>query len=535
MTSINMHPNDMQLRRHVRERLDAGDWDAAQAALEELTRQSPGDIPLRMELAELLLRRGRMRAATAQLVECVPLLPNDAPLIARLAWQLSSAGETRAARRCIEHLERAPHPPGWVLAEQAQLRWMLGDIPAAEQRIDRAVKAGIDTPGEHYLQAMLLQFTGRLQEAEAVLTDILARWPAFGDAAVILVNLRRQTNEHNHLQLLRDRLERLPDAADDTQALLAKAKFESAIFKVLDDLGRHDEAWPALARSNALMHSLLPYDANAEVALADALVQASEAIDGRPVDAFAHAGPTPIFIVGMPRSGSTLLDHMLSAHSDVTSAGEIGDFQRQLHWVADIAPRGHHSLQEILRRPGQIDFQQLGARYLEQTQWRGQGHRFYIDKLPANIRMVPFIRRALPHAPILHVVRDPMDVCYSNLKVMFGNASPYCYEIGALAHYHGQYVRLARHWREALPGAVLDVSYSDLVSAPESTLQQVMSHCGLAMEAACLYPERNAAPVATPSSAQIRQPLHTRSLGEWKRYADKLGPLQHALAAYPAV
>lgn len=530
-----MHPNETQLRRQLKECLDASDWEAAQAPLEELTRRSPGDIQLRMELAELLLRRGRMRAATAHLAECVPLLPNDAPLIAKLAWRLSSAGETQAARRCIEHLERAPHPPGWILAEQAQLRWMLGDIPAAAQRIDRAVKAGIDTPAEHYLQAMLLQFTGRLHEAEAVLLDMLTRWPAFGDAAVILVNLRRQTGEHNHLHLLRDCLERLPVHADDTQTILAKAKFESAIFKLLDDLGCQEDAWRALARSNTLMHSLLPYDANAEVALADALVRAAETIDGRAAEAFAQEGPTPIFIVGMPRSGSTLLDHMLSAHSEVTSAGEIGDFPRQLHWVADIAPRGHHSLQEILQRPEQIDFRQLGSRYLEQTQWRGRGHRFYIDKLPANIRMVPFIRRALPHAPILHLVRDPMDVCYSNLKVMFGNASPYCYDIDALVHYYGQYARLARQWREALPGAMLDVSYADLVTAPEATLQRVLSYCGLAMEASCLHPEQNTAPVATPSSAQIREPLHARSLGEWKRYADKLGPLQQALGAYPKV
>ncbi len=239
----------------------------------------------------------------------------------------------------------------------------------------------------------------------------------------------------------------------------------------------------------------------------------------------------PIFIVGMPRSGSTLLDHMLSAHSAVTSAGEISDFQRQLHWIADIAPRGNQSLLKILERVGQLDFDELGARYLMQTQWRAQGRKYFIDKLPINIRMVPFIRRALPRAPILHLARDPMDVCYSNLKIMFGSASPYCYDMQSLGHYYGQYARLTNHWREALPGAMLDIEYASLVRDPETTMRQVLGHCRLEIEETCLRPELNTSPVATPSSAQVRESIHTRGIDQWRHYEKQLEPLRQALAA----
>jgi hypothetical protein len=225
---------------------------------------------------------------------------------------------------------------------------------------------------------------------------------------------------------------------------------------------------------------------------------------------------------------------MLSSHSQVVSAGEINDFQRQFHWMADVAATGTTGLIRAIERSRDMDFAALGARYLKQTQWRAQGRRFYIDKLPINVRMVPFIRRALPHAPILHLVREPMDVCYSNLKVMFGNASPYCYDMQALAHYYGQYVRLTNHWRATLPGVMHDVSYTALVSEPEQTLGQVLAHCGLPLEADCLHPERNAAPVATPSSAQVREAIHTRALGQWKSYAAQLEPLRLALAQQPA-
>lgn len=315
------------------------------------------------------------------------------------------------------------------------------------------------------------------------------------------------------------------------RAGMARAKFESAIFKVLDDLGRHDEAWHALQRSNALMHYLLPYDADSEVAVTDALIEASATVMGGKAGSTTFDGPMPIFIVGMPRSGSTLLDHMLSAHSAVTSAGEINDFQRQLHWVADVPSRGNQSLLKVLDRTGQLDFDELGARYLMQTQWRAQGHKYFIDKLPINIRMVPFIRRALPQAPILHLARDPMDVCYSNLKIMFGSASPYCYDMQAVSHYYGQYARLANHWREALPGAMLDISYASLVRDPEATMRQILGHCGLEVEAACLRPELNTSPVATPSSAQVRESIHTRGIAQWQHYAKQLEPLRQALAA----
>lgn len=520
-----------RLRRQAQRSMDAGQWDAAQAALESLAQAVPHDVAARMALADVILWRGQLRAATWQLLQAIPSLPNDASLIAQLTWRLVTNGEIMGARACLAHLERAPDPPAEVLSEQAHLRWALGEIPTARALMDRAVALGIDTSGEYYLNAMLYQFLGKVAEAEEVLLACLRRWPNHGDAAVILANLRRQTPEANHLDLFRNSLGRISAASMDARDKFARAEFESAIFKVHDDCGRHDEAWSALARSNALMHDINPYDAQGEVALTDALVDIPGSIAAAAANAAAEFdGPMPIFIVGMPRSGSTLLDQMLSSHSEVISAGEIPDFQRQFLWVADVAPRSAQGMLRAIEESAGMDFAALGTRYLQQTQWRAQGHRFYIDKLPINVRMVPFIRRALPRAPILHLARDPMDVCYSNLKVMFGKASPYCYDQQALAHYYGQYVRLTDHWRASMPGAMLDVSYADLVNEPEATMRRVLRHCGLAMEESCLHPERNPAPVATPSSVQVREPVHSRNLGQWRRYAKQLEPLRLAIA-----
>jgi len=528
-----MSMTEAQLRQYAMQCIEAGHLAQAQATLEALLRVAPRDVSVHMELASVLLRCGHMQAATARLLQAVPLLPNDASLIAELAWRLSLSGETTGARACLQHLERAPDPPASVLADQAHLRWMLGEIPAASERMARAVALGIDAPNEYYLYGMLLQFTGKLDQSEQVLLECLRRWPDYGDAAVILANLRKQTPESNHLPFLRERLARLPDRPANGRMQLVRAEFESALFKVLDDLGRYDEAWQALADSNARMHAMTPYHAHDEVAITDALIDASHRLQAMPPAAAPqHDGPMPIFIVGMPRSGSTLLDHMLSAHPQVVSAGEINDFQNQLHWVADSAPHGIPGLMKVLGRATELDYAQVGARYLKQTQWRARGRRYYIDKLPINVRMVPFIRRALPHAPILHLARDPMDVCYSNLKIMFGNASPYCYDMHALAHYYAQYARLVGYWRSTMQEAMLDVSYTALVTDTETCMRAVLAHCGLPIDAACLHPERNEAPVATPSSAQIREPVHRRGLDQWRRYARQLAPLRSALAEH---
>jgi tetratricopeptide (TPR) repeat protein len=524
---------ESRLRKHARQCIDEQQWEAAQAALESLVQHVPNDAEALLELADVLFRRGRLRESTSRILSVASQLPRDTRLIVKVAQRLVAVGETLAARSCLDLLAEAPEPPPDLLVAQAHLRFSLGEIASARALMERALAAGVDSPGELHMYAMLLQFSGDIDRACSVLERCLERWPHFGDAAMVLVNLRKQQPEANRLESVQEQLRRLPQSSNDPDAMFVRAEFEYAQFKILDDLGRHAEAWPALARCNALMHELNPYDATGEAAVTDALMRMPASSDKTGKKAApAFDGPTPIFIVGMPRSGTTLLDRMLSGHSQVASAGEIIDFWRQLHWAADVTPAKSQGLLKIIQRSEDIDYAELGARYLRQTQWRAQGRAYYIDKLPANIQMVAFIRKALPHAPILHMARDPVDICFSNFKAMFGNVASYSYDLQALAHYYSQYARLLRHWHTSLPGTVFDVSYASLVRDPENTLRQVLEHCGLTLEESCLHPELNASPVATPSSAQVRESIHTRGLDQWHHYARQLEPLRLAIAGH---
>lgn len=458
-------------------------------------------------------------------------MDNPAALIT-LARRLCFSGEINAAKSCIEALGSVARPAGPLLAAVAHLYWLIGDIASAHAYISRARAAGVDTPDELHLHAMLCHFRGEADQARRILESCLERWPLFGGAAQALANLRRYCRGDDHAALYKARLAQLPDDSADRTHAVTRAQFLSALAKELDDLGDTAGSWSALTQSKAIMRALNPYDARAETGFTDLLL-ASEAalpaVSSRSPRASDDQGPMPIFVVGMPRSGSTLLDRILSSHPEVASAGEINDLLRQLHWTANVPPSGVAGMREVLRRLPELDLQELGQRYLAQTRWRAGGCRYFVDKLPINIQLVPLIRRALPHAPILHITREPMDVCFSNFRAMFGDVTPWSNDLNSVAHFHGEYRRIVSQWHARYPGVMLDVDYRVLVDNPEGAIRAVLKHCNLPYDPRCLHPEKNTAPVATPSAAQVREPVHKRGLSTWQRYKTQLEPLRDAL------
>lgn len=502
---------------------------AAQDALEALVRIQPQDVPACLELANLMTHHGQFRASSAPLLTAVRHLSGDAPTVLGLAEDLNMRGEVVAARACLDHLSKSPELAADTLARLAWQRYRLGEIEVARELMQRAIAAGADAPDNHLFYSTVLIHTGRTDTAREVLEACIARWPEFGHAAAVLMLISRQTPDNNRLAYVDEQLRRLPADSKDPTVRANVAEFEYARFKILDSLGRYAEAWPSLQRSKALMNELNPYDATAQQALVDALVGMPPIRPGKHDPARDGGGPVPIFIVGLPRSGSTLLDRMLSAHSQVASAGELIVFWRQLHWVADVPTAGLDSLRRIAGHIGEVDLEAVGRRYLENMAWLAGGRRFFVDKLPANIQTVPLIWAALPQARIINMLRDPMDVCLSNYQ-LYGHQSTYVNNLDAIADFHRLHQRLCARWRELSPDMMLDVVYEDLARDPTAVMQRVLDYCGLEIEEACLHPERNASAVATPSSIQVREPIHTRSIGRWKAYAGQLEPLRKALA-----
>ena len=516
-----MHTQRLWLR--AQQHIADGHLDAAASNLQALLEREPRNAQARMLLSSVALGRGRLRQGCAEAIAAAQALPDDAEMIATVATCLFRVGETAATRQCMQHPEIARTRDAPALARLAHVWQMLGEHAAALALMDRARALGFDNPEFRYFRALQLQFNGRLHEAEREIEACLRQGPTHGRASLTLARLHRQTAARNHLDYIVRQLPRVEQGSED------HAAFEFARYKELEDLGRHDEAWEALQRGNAIMAVRNAHDGALEQRLFARLQQHCTAAFLAGLASDTGAAPQPIFILGLPRSGTTLLERLLGKHAAIAVPGELPDFPRQLRWCADA--HGATLLDErVLDRLDAIDYAQLGQRYLAQTQWHAGARPHYVDKLPSNYMLAGLIHKALPRAPILHLVRAPLDVCFSNYRALFGDAHNYSYSLDTMAVHYRRYRALMAHWHAAMPGVILDVEYAQLVGDTEGTMRRVLAHCGLPFDAACTESSGAGAPVSTLSSAQVREPIHRRGVDAWRRYATQLEPLRMALA-----
>jgi tetratricopeptide (TPR) repeat protein len=494
---------------------------AARVALESLAQEAPQNIDVHLILGGIAWDEDRVRDATRHALDAANMLPDDELLIADVVAALLQAGETVAARKALAHPAFARTREVAALARASGFRYKLAEHADALALLDRAKSLGADGAEFRFSRGMQLVFNGRMKEAEAELDATLRMPNAPARATLELARLRKQTPERNHLDDLARRIKTVAQGSEEQAAI------EFARYKELEDLGRYDEAWDALARANAMMYARHSHDPATTRRLFGRLTDICTPEFLRPAD-IVHEGAQPIFIIGMPRSGTTVVDRLLANHPDVSLAGELDDFALQMRWASD-----HQATLDdtVLDRLDRIDYAGLGRRYLDQAQWRAHGKRYFTDKLPRNWMVAGLIAKSLPQARIVHLVRDPMDVCFSNFRVMFADAFAHIYDLDALASHYREYRRVMAHWHAAMPGRIMDVVYSDLVRDPETTMRAVLAHCGLEWDPACVDLTLNEAAVATLSTAQVREPIHARALQEWRRYERQLEPLRKALEA----
>ena len=243
--------------------------------------------------------------------------------------------------------------------------------------------------------------------------------------------------------------------------------------------------------------------------------------------------PDPIFIVGLPRSGSTLIEQILASHSQVEGTQELAEIQRIVLEIAGSIGLG--SLRRTDAYPGVLaelapeDFRRLGERYMTDTRAYRKHKPFFIDKMPNNFRHIGLIHLMLPNAKIIDVRREPMACCFSNLKQLFASGQEFTYSIEDIARYYRTYLELMRHWDAVLPGRILRVWYEDVVEDLEGNVRRILEFCGLEFEPACVEFYKTERSVRTASSEQVRQPLFREGLFQWRNYEPWLGPLKDSL------
>jgi tetratricopeptide (TPR) repeat protein len=358
---------------------------------------------------------------------------------------------------------------------------------------------------------------GRFEEAEQRLAECVRLDPDSAPAWWQLQRLRRQNASSSHVAELQRRVERA-DGPRST-ALLAYA-----LHRELDEVGDHAGAADALELACTSMKKVVPYSADEDERLFAALKSLPVA-EARPRLYRPTVSFTPVFIVGMHRSGTTLLELLLSRHDDICPGGELYDFTSQLRLAAD-----HHCSTEldlrIVEASDSFDYDAIGQGYLNSVDWRRSGQRFVTDKLPSNFLNIGFILRALPDAKILHMSRDPMETCFSNLREPFSDSTcRYSYDQAELAAYYQRYFNLMKHWNKCFPGRIHEVTYAALATDPAAELRRVTNHLGIGFQPAMLDADPASRSINTASAVQVRQKPGLPLQPKWQPYRDYLTPL----------
>jgi len=500
-----------------------GDIAGAIALLEQALSQVPQEPYLLVQLSYMHSLAGRYRSAHQYALRASATGTRHPGVLSELLPRLRTFNEGPALLECVARMLPASQMPiPLLLGTAAQLTYL--NLPErAIALLDEARGADPDYPPTLIARTQVLTYLGRFHEAEADVARALKRAPEIAQGWWLQSALRKQTRNAHHVDAIRAQLAR-PGRSQPENALL-----NFALHKELDDLGDHAAAWVALAAACQCKRAVLRYDMRETDALFSSLVDFQHAASASVHDPVADVTATPIFIVGMHRSGTTLLEQLLAGSEDVHGVGELYDFTSAMRQATDYHCRGVVDRTLVDKARG-ADLAQAGQRYLQTTSWRLGAQRFFTDKLPSNFLNIGFIARALPQARILHMVRDPVETCFSNLRELFSEANPYSYDQQELAHFHRHYRRLMRHWHASHPGRILDVDYARLVREPEAVLREVCTFCGLDFTPAMLELSERKRGVVTASAVQVRGGIQSRQTPKWAPYAAQLQPLIQALA-----
>lgn len=478
------------LRLLARIEHQANELEEAESRLESALKLAPNYRAARLDYIHVLLDQQKYQQAYEVINTLLQLEPGSRDLLSHYALACVGLGRHEAAIEVYQQLlDVSPDSP--------ELRVALG----------------------HSLKSI-----GRQKEAIEYYKAAAALRPGFGDAYWSLANLKTYRFSEDEIVRMR------ADEAASRVRPVDRYHLCFALGKAYEDRSEFAESWRFYEQGNALKHIERPYRPEIIEINTRKQIEICTAEFFRARAGFGAPDSDPIFIVGLPRSGSTLVEQILASHSQVDGTQELPDIPRIVRTIE--GPRsdpGNPRYPGVLADLAPEDFRKLGARYIADTCTR-RGHTpFFIDKMPNNFRHIGLIHLILPNAKIIDVRREPLACCFSNLKQLFASGQEFTYSIEDIARYYRTYLDLMRHWDAVLSGRVLRVSYEDLVENLDGNVRRILEFCSLDFEPACVQFYKTERSIGTASSEQVRQPVFRDGLLQWRNYEPWLGPLRDAL------
>lgn len=486
---LRLHPSDVEAMRLLAKiGVELGVLDDAEFLLESAVAFAPDDLQLRLDYIDVLRRRQNFARAHEE-AEALYARDPDNPLF--------------QSRLAIEAMQTGAYARGLALFDA-----VLEKLP--------------DDPASLTSKGHALKTIGERGPAVASYRAAITAKPDHGDAWYALANLKTYRFDDAQIAAMQR------EAARDDLAFMDQVHLAFALGKALEDRGDYAASFAQYDRGNALKRAQTRYSADAMTAeLARQREVCSADLFARHA-ACGHDAPDPIFILGLPRAGSTLLEQILASHSQIDGTLELPNILALAHRLrgrkagATLYPQVLHDLEPA-------HFAQFGREFIENTRIHRQGARFFIDKMPNNFRHIGLIHLILPNAKIIDARRDPMDCCFSGFKQLFAEGQEFTYGLGEIGRYYADYVQLMDHWDAVLPGKVLRVQHEDVLDDLGSETRRMLDFIGLPFEDACLDFHRTSRAVRTASSEQVRKPINRKGQGAWRPFERWLNPLKDSL------
>ncbi len=526
-------PSKEQLADRVGFCIDNNDIPRALVVCQQLTKEFP-DYAYGWYLASFLLKKQRRYAEALTAIDRALLPAYSDKYQLHKARCLFEADDIVAAAAAVVPLRDSSFSDARSHNELGALLHLLQDYPNALKHYAKAIARDGSNAEFHFNKAAVQRYLGDAAGAEAGFETAIALNPQEFEAYNARAQVRKQTPERNHVRQLQELLQRTTAPAGLTQ-------LHYALAKELEDLGDHEGSFRNLKSGADTRRRYMQYSVATDLHIIAAIrdTYRREMFDGHRQGC---ADPAPIFIIGMPRTGTTLVQRILGSHSSVYSAGELSTFSLELTRLAretlvpapssapSSAPTSAWgSRTDFVAKTVHLDFRALGEAYINKTRPMRDASPRFIDKLPFNYLYAGLIHLALPQAKIINLQRHPMDTCYAVYKQLFKDAYPFSYDLNELGQYYIAYHRLMQHWNEVMPGVMHTLRYEAVVADVEGEARRLLQFCGLPWEDQCLRFYEDTQASTTASALQVRQPVYDTSVGKWRQYARQLEPLRAQL------
>ncbi len=504
--------------------LRQGKLGKAEPIVRDILKKHPTDVTAIRLLADLGFKMGHLKDACHLLERCLELTPDFHAARHSYAMILMRRQKPEAALEQAEKLlEQEPSNPNF-LTLKAFLLTRIGDQAGALEIYENVLKYYPNQARAQMGYGHTLKTVGRLEESIKAYRNCIRLSPEVGEAYWSLANLKTFRFDDGDIEAMREQVTAEGGDADDQSHLAF------SLGKALEDRAEYDESFKYYRRGNGIRRIEHRHDAKVNVFESVRQVRALGKAFFEQREGWGCKTSDPIFIVGLPRAGSTLLEQILASHSQVEGTSELMDIiaiSRKLGDKSRRSPAGKYP--EIMADLTRGQVLELGESYLETTRIQRGDSPFFIDKMPNNFRHIGLIHLILPNSRIIDARRHPMGGCFSGFKQLFANGQTFTYSLEDIGKYYRDYVRLMDHWDAVLPGRVHRVQYEEMVADTDTQIRALLDYCGLEFEQQCLKFYETERAVRTPSSEQVRKPIYKEGLEQWRNFEAHLDPLKEAL------